>query len=251
MIRTHAAGSLTAADTGSTVTLAGWVASRRDHGGVAFIDLRDSSGIVQVVIHDAEVAHPLRDEYCLRIVGEVSIRPAGNENPDLPTGAIEIMASEVEVLSASAPLPFPLDDRAPVGEEVRLRHRYLDLRRASAGDALRMRSKVNQICREVLLGRDFLDIETPTLTASTPEGARDFLVPARLSPGQWYALPQSPQMFGAIATKISVVTASRSSLSSISKCRSSSRKTCSMSAKNSCAGSGREFWTSNLARFHA
>ena len=195
MIRTHAAGSLTAADTGSTVTLAGWVASRRDHGGVAFIDLRDSSGIVQVVIHDAEVAHPLRDEYCLRIVGEVSIRPAGNENPDLPTGAIEIMASEVEVLSASAPLPFPLDDRAPVGEEVRLRHRYLDLRRASAGDALRMRSKVNQICREVLLGRDFLDIETPTLTASTPEGARDFLVPARLSPGKWYALPQSPQLF--------------------------------------------------------
>ena len=195
MIRTHAAGSLTAADAGSTVTLAGWVASRRDHGGVAFIDLRDSSGIVQVVIHDAEVAHPLRDEYCLRIVGEVSIRPAGNENPDLPTGAIEIMASEVEVLSASAPLPFPLDDRAPVGEEVRLRHRYLDLRRASAGDALRMRSKVNQICREVLLGRDFLDIETPTLTASTPEGARDFLVPARLSPGKWYALPQSPQLF--------------------------------------------------------
>jgi len=195
VIRTHAAGSLTAADAGSTVTLAGWVASRRDHGGVAFIDLRDSSGIVQVVIHDAEVAHPLRDEYCLRIVGEVSIRPAGNENPDLPTGAIEIMASEVEVLSASAPLPFPLDDRAPVGEEVRLRHRYLDLRRASAGDALRMRSKVNQICREVLLGREFLDIETPTLTASTPEGARDFLVPARLSPGKWYALPQSPQLF--------------------------------------------------------
>jgi len=195
VIRTHAAGRLTAADAGSTVTLAGWVASRRDHGGVAFIDLRDSSGVVQVVIHDADVAHPLRDEYCLRIVGEVSIRPAGNENPDLPTGAIEIMASEVEVLSASAPLPFPLDDRAPVGEEVRLRHRYLDLRRASAGDALRMRSKVNQICREVLLGREFLDIETPTLTASTPEGARDFLVPARLSPGKWYALPQSPQLF--------------------------------------------------------
>ena len=195
MIRTHAAGTLSASDAGSTVTLAGWVASRRDHGGVAFIDLRDSSGIVQVVIHDAEVAHPLRDEYCLRIVGEVSVRPAGNENPDLPTGAIEVLASEVEVLSASAPLPFPLDDRATVGEEVRLRHRYLDLRRASAGDALRMRSKVNQICRTVLLDRDFLEIETPTLTASTPEGARDFLVPARLSPGKWYALPQSPQLF--------------------------------------------------------
>ena len=195
MIRTHAAGTLTAASAGSIVTLAGWVASRRDHGGVAFIDLRDASGIVQVVIHDAEVAHPLRDEYCLRIVGEVSIRPEGNENPDLPTGAVEVLASEVEVLSASAPLPFPLDDRATVGEEVRLRHRYLDLRRASAGDALRMRSKVNQICRTVLLDRDFLEIETPTLTASTPEGARDFLVPARLSPGKWYALPQSPQLF--------------------------------------------------------
>ncbi len=195
MIRTHAAGTLTAASAGSTVTLAGWVASRRDHGGVAFIDLRDSSGIVQVVIHDAEVAHPLRDEYCLRIVGEVSIRPEGNENPDLPTGAVEVLASVVEVLSASAPLPFPLDDRATVGEEVRLRHRYLDLRRASAGDALRMRSKVNHICRTVLLDRDFLEIETPTLTASTPEGARDFLVPARLSPGKWYALPQSPQLF--------------------------------------------------------
>ncbi len=195
MIRTHAAGTLTAASAGSIVTLAGWVASRRDHGGVAFIDLRDASGIVQVVIHDAEVAHPLRDEYCLRIVGEVSIRPEGNENPDLPTGAVEVLASEVEVLSASAPLPFPLDDRATVGEEVRLRHRYLDLRRASAGDALRMRSKVNQICRTVLLDHDFLEIETPTLTASTPEGARDFLVPARLSPGKWYALPQSPQLF--------------------------------------------------------
>lgn len=195
MIRTHAAGTLSATDAGSTVTLAGWVASRRDHGGVAFIDLRDSSGIVQVVIHDAEVAHPLRDEYCLRIVGDVSVRPEGNENPDLPTGAVEVLASEVEVLSASAPLPFPLDDRATVGEEVRLRHRYLDLRRASAGDALRMRSKVNQICRTVLLDRDFLEIETPTLTASTPEGARDFLVPARLSPGKWYALPQSPQLF--------------------------------------------------------
>lgn len=195
MIRTHAAGTITAADAGSEVTLAGWVASRRDHGGVAFIDLRDASGIVQVVIHDPEVAHPLRDEYCLRIVGDVSLRPSGNENPELPTGAIEILAREVEVLSASAPLPFPLDDRAPVGEEVRLRHRYLDLRRASAGDALRMRSKVNQICRDVLLGRDFLEIETPTLTASTPEGARDFLVPARLSPGKWYALPQSPQLF--------------------------------------------------------
>ncbi|MDO8307841.1 MAG: aspartate--tRNA ligase [Actinomycetota bacterium] len=195
MIRTHDAGSLRAADAGTEVTLAGWVASRRDHGGVAFLDLRDGTGIVQVVIHDVDVAHGLRDEYCLRIVGTVSVRPSGNENPDLPTGEVEVMSTEVEVLSASAPLPFPIDDRATVGEEARLRHRYLDLRRASAGDAIRMRSRVNQICRDALLARDFLEIETPTLTASTPEGARDFLVPARLQPGKWYALPQSPQLF--------------------------------------------------------
>ncbi len=195
MIRTHRAGTLTAADAGSTVTLAGWVASRRDHGGVAFLDLRDASGVVQVVVHDAAVAHPLRDEFCLRVVGEVSIRPEGNANPELPTGAIEVMASEVEVLSTAAPLPFPIDARSTVGEEVRLRHRYLDLRRRSAGDALRMRSQVNRICRDTLLERDFIEVETPTLTASTPEGARDFLVPARLSPGKWYALPQSPQLF--------------------------------------------------------
>ena len=195
MIRTHGAGTLRAADAGSTVTLAGWVARRRDHGGVAFLDLRDATGIVQVVIHDADVAHGLRDEYCLRIVGTVEKRPAGNENADLPTGDVEVFSTEVEVLSVAAPLPFPIDDRITVGEEVRLRHRYLDLRRKAAGDAIRMRSKVNQICRDVLLDREFLEIETPTLTASTPEGARDFLVPARLQPGSWYALPQSPQLF--------------------------------------------------------
>ena len=195
MIRTHTAGSLRAADIDQTVTLAGWVASRRDHGGVAFLDLRDASGVVQVVVHDADVAHGLRDEYCLKVVGVVSRRPAGNENADLPTGEIEVFASDVEVLSTAAPLPFPIDDRATVGEEARLRHRYLDLRRKSAGDAIRMRSKVNQICRDVLLERDFIEVETPTLTASTPEGARDFLVPARLQPGNWYALPQSPQLF--------------------------------------------------------
>ena len=195
MIRSNDAGALRAADAGATVTLAGWVASRRDHGGVAFIDLRDASGVVQVVIHDAEVAHELRDEYCLRVVGTVALRPSGNENPELPTGDIEVLSTEVEVLSPSAPLPFPIDDRVNVGEEARLRHRYLDLRRQSIGGNIRMRSKVNQICREVLLGRDFLEIETPTLTASTPEGARDFLVPARLQPGSWYALPQSPQLF--------------------------------------------------------
>ena len=195
MIRSAYAGNLRATDAGSTVTLAGWVASRRDHGGVAFLDLRDSSGVVQVVVHDPEVAHGLRDEYCLKITGTVEVRPAGNENDDLPSGAIEVMSTDVQVLSVAAPLPFPIDDRISVNDEIRLKYRYLDLRRQSAGDALRMRSKVNQIARDVLLSRDFLEIETPTLTRSTPEGARDFLVPVRLQPGSWYALPQSPQLF--------------------------------------------------------
>ena len=195
MIRSVLAGTLRAADSGTSVTLAGWVASRRDHGGVAFLDLRDSSGVVQVVVHDPEIAHGLRDEYCLQITGTVGIRPAGNENPDLPTGEIEVMSTELTVLSVAAPLPFPIDDRVTVGDEVRLKYRYLDLRRQSAGDALRMRSKVNQLARDVLLDRDFIEIETPTLTRSTPEGARDFLVPVRLQPGDWYALPQSPQLF--------------------------------------------------------
>ena len=195
MIRTHTAGSLRASDAGQQVTLAGWVATRRDHGGVAFLDLRDASGVVQVVVRDASVAHGLRDEYCIKVVGTVERRPDGNENPDLPTGDVEVMVDDLEILSTAAPLPFPIDDRINVGEEVRLRHRYLDLRRKSAGDAIRMRSKVNQVCRDVLLDREFLEIETPTLTRSTPEGARDFLVPVRLQPGHWYALPQSPQLF--------------------------------------------------------
>ena len=195
MIRSRNAGSLRATDAGQTVTLAGWVASRRDHGGVAFLDLRDASGVVQVVVHDPELAHGLRDEYCIQVTGDVGLRPAGNENPELPTGDVEVMSQSVEVLSTSAPLPFPIDDRVSIGDEVRLRYRYLDLRRDSAGQALRMRSKVNQLARTVLLDRDFIEIETPTLTRSTPEGARDFLVPVRLQPGHWYALPQSPQLF--------------------------------------------------------
>jgi aspartyl-tRNA synthetase len=195
VIRSHGAGSLRAVDAGSTVTLAGWVASRRDHGGVAFLDLRDASGVVQVVVRDTAIAHALRDEYCLKIVGTVELRPSGNENAELATGEIEVMGDFVEVLSTSAPLPFPIDDRVTVGDEVRLKYRYLDLRRQSAGDALRMRSRVNQIARDVLLEREFVEIETPTLTRSTPEGARDFLVPVRLQPGHWYALPQSPQLF--------------------------------------------------------
>lgn len=188
------AGSLRASDAEREVTLAGWVARRRDHGGVAFIDLRDASGVVQVVIHD-EAAHGLRNEFCIRVHGRVQIRPAGNENPDLPTGDIEVEASDVEVLSTAAPLPFPIDEHTGVGEDTRLRHRYLDLRRTSQANNLRMRSKVNQLARDVLLERDFVEVETPTLTRSTPEGARDFLVPVRLQPGHWYALPQSPQLF--------------------------------------------------------
>lgn len=195
MIRTHDAGSLRAEHVGQTVTLAGWVARRRDHGGVAFIDLREASGVVQVVIRDEAVAHHLRSEYCLKVTGTVSARPEGNQNANLPTGEIEVIADDVEVLNASATLPFPIDEHVEVGEEVRLAHRYLDLRRAGPAAAIRLRSEVNRAAREVLSGQGFVEVETPTLTRSTPEGARDFLVPARLQPGSWYALPQSPQLF--------------------------------------------------------
>jgi aspartyl-tRNA synthetase len=195
VIRTHDAGSLRAEHVGQTVTLAGWVARRRDHGGVAFIDLREGSGVVQVVIRDEEVAHSLRSEYCLKISGEVVARKEGAANQNLATGAIEVVATDVEVLSAAAPLPFPIDDHVGVGEEVRLAHRYLDLRRTAPGNALRLRSEVSRAARGVLHDHGFVEIETPTLTRSTPEGARDFLVPARLRPGSWYALPQSPQLF--------------------------------------------------------
>ena len=195
MIRTHDAGALRAGDVGQTVTLAGWVARRRDHGGVAFIDLREASGVVQVVIRDEEVAHSLRSEFCLKVTGEVSLRPEGNANPNLPSGEIEVIASDVEVLSASAVLPFPIDEHIDVGEEARLKHRYLDLRRTGPAAAIRLRSDVNKAARDVLDRHGFVEIETPTLTRSTPEGARDFLVPARLQPGSWYALPQSPQLF--------------------------------------------------------
>jgi aspartyl-tRNA synthetase len=191
--RTHA-GSLRASDADRQVSLSGWVGRRRDHGGVAFLDLRDASGIVQVVLHD-EAAHDLRSEYCVTVTGTVRVRPAGNENPELPTGEVEVVAESVEVLSPAAPLPFPIDEHVEVGEDTRLRHRYLDLRRPGQANALRMRSKVNQLARDVLLEQDFVEVETPTLTRSTPEGARDFLVPVRLQPGHWYALPQSPQLF--------------------------------------------------------
>jgi aspartyl-tRNA synthetase len=195
VIRTHEAGTLRASDAGHTVTLAGWVASRRDHGGVAFFDLRDASGIVQVVVRDDEIAHDLRNEWCIAVTGEVRRRIEGNVNPRIATGEIEVVASSVAVLNESAPLPFQIDEHVDVGEEARLKYRYLDLRRPGPAKALRLRSRVNRAARDVLDRHGFVEVETPTLTRSTPEGARDFLVPARLRPGSWYALPQSPQLF--------------------------------------------------------
>jgi aspartyl-tRNA synthetase len=197
MLRTHGAGTLRASHVGQSVTLAGWVARRRDHGGVAFIDFRDATGWVQVVIRDEKIAGALRAEWCLKITGEVIARPAGNENSAVPTGAIEVMGDDVVVLSEAAALPFPVDsgDDVEISEEVRLKYRYLDLRREAPAANLRLRSKVTSTIRRVMEDEAFLEIETPYLTRSTPEGARDFLVPVRLQPGSWYALPQSPQLF--------------------------------------------------------
>jgi aspartyl-tRNA synthetase len=230
-MRTHDAGTLRTSDEGSTVTLAGWVARRRDHGGVTFVDLRDASGVVQVVFRgapaiedqsggrgapaiedqsggrgapaiedqsggrEAEEAHALRNEFCVLVTGTVARRPAGNENPDLPTGEVEVTVTDLRVLSEAAPLPIPVDDHIDAGDDLRLRYRYLDLRRSGPAAAMKLRSRANQIAREVLHAHGFNEIETPTLTRSTPEGARDFLVPVRLQPGTWYALPQSPQLF--------------------------------------------------------
>jgi len=197
MLRTHGAGTLRASHVGQRVTLAGWVARRRDHGGVAFIDFRDATGWVQVVIRDEKIAGALRAEWCLKITGEVVARPSGNENSAVPTGAIEVMGDDVTILSEASALPFPVDsgDDVEISEEVRLKYRYLDLRREGPAANLRLRSKVTSTIRRVMEDESFLEIETPYLTRSTPEGARDFLVPVRLQPGSWYALPQSPQLF--------------------------------------------------------
>lgn len=199
MLRTHNIGSLNASLAGQVVTLAGWVDRRRDHGGVVFIDLRDASGVAQVVVRDEVVAHQLRSEFVLQVTGEVSLRPEGNENLNIPTGEIEVLGDDVKILNTAAALPFQVsdhaDDSGKVGEETRLRYRYLDLRRSKLQHAIRLRSQVSKAARAVLDNHDFVEIETPTLTRSTPEGARDFLVPARLAPGSWYALPQSPQLF--------------------------------------------------------
>ena len=197
MIRSHEAGTLRPEHAGTTVTLAGWVARRRDHGGVAFIDLRDASGTVQVVVRDLEAVSELRSEWCVKVVGDVRIRPEGNANTEIPTGEVEVVVSELTVLSEAAPLPFQVAEYEPgsVNEEVRLRYRYLDLRREGPAKALRLRSRATHLIRTVMEENGYLDIETPYLTRSTPEGARDFLVPVRLQPGHWYALPQSPQLF--------------------------------------------------------
>lgn len=195
MLRTHTLGELTAANIGETVTLAGWVARRRDHGGVAFVDLRDRSGVTQCVFHDEADFDALRNEYVLQVTGQVRRRPEGNENPNLVTGDIEVEVQSTEVLNTAAPLPFQIDEHVEVGEEARLRHRYLDLRRPAPAAAMKLRSEANRVARELLHEEGYLEVETPTMTRSTPEGARDFVVPARLAPGSWYALPQSPQLF--------------------------------------------------------
>jgi aspartyl-tRNA synthetase len=199
MMRTQRAGDLRADDVGESVVICGWVASRRDHGGKVFLDVRDVAGLVQVVVDPQvaglEVAHRLRNEWVVRVVGAVAARPDGTVNDDLPTGAVEVDASAIEVLSEAEPSPFPLDDRVDVDEVLRLRHRYLDLRRAPMQRNLRVRAAVNRVMREAMVAQDFVEVETPMLIASTPEGARDFIVPSRLRPGAFYALPQSPQLF--------------------------------------------------------
>jgi aspartyl-tRNA synthetase len=201
MIRTHEAGTLRPAQAGERVTLAGWVARRRDHGGVVFIDLRDASGVVQVVFRgegEDRPEHALRAEFCVQVTGELRLRPAGNENPELPTGEVEVVADEpggLAVLSEADPLPFPIEGGGELNEDARLRYRYLDIRRPEMAAALRLRSEATYLVGEVLRAHGFVYVETPYLTRSTPEGARDFLVPVRLRPGNWYALPQSPQLF--------------------------------------------------------
>ena len=197
MLREHFAQNVTKELVGKSIKLAGWVARRRDHGGVAFIDLRDSSGSVQVVINDEQVAGALRAEWCVLVTGKVSMRPSGNENKNISNGDIEVVCDKLEVLSEAAALPFPVDsgEELNISEEVRLKYRYLDLRREIPSKNLRLRSKVMAAVRDVMNKNEFLEIETPYLTRSTPEGARDFLVPVRLQPGSWYALPQSPQLF--------------------------------------------------------
>ena len=199
--RTKYCGQVSEEDIGKELTLCGWVHRIRNHGGVIFIDLRDREGIVQVVVEERtspkayEIADSLSSEYVIAVRGSVRRRPAGTENPKLKTGYYELLAQEIEVLNTSEPLPFPVDEETPVSEELKLRYRYIDLRRESMRENILFRHKAYQIIREVFIKHGFVEIETPFLTKSTPEGARDFLVPSRLHPGKFYALPQSPQLF--------------------------------------------------------
>ena len=204
MMRTHRPGELRAGDVGGRVTVCGWVAHRRDHGGVVFLDLRDATGLLQVVVDPAheglDAVRRVRNEWVLQVRGEIRSRPEGTVNDTMPTGEIELAADALDVLAEAEPPPFPLDDRAAaegfgVDEVLRLRHRYLDLRRAPMQRNLRLRSKVNAAIRTTMDAQGFCEVETPMLIASTPEGARDFVVPSRLHPGSFYALPQSPQLF--------------------------------------------------------
>jgi aspartyl-tRNA synthetase len=200
-LRSHGAGTLTAADAGTEVRLAGWVDTRRDHGGVLFLDLRDRSGVVQLVLDPAaasgaaELGHRVRDEWVVRATGTVRARPEGMRNPRLATGDVEIAVTDLEVLSEARTPPFPVADDVEVGEELRLHHRYLDLRRPRMARNLALRARVTSVIRRVMERHGFLEVETPQLTRATPEGARDFLVPSRVRPRETYALPQSPQLF--------------------------------------------------------
>ena len=200
MLKTVSCGALRIGDEGREVTLAGWVHRRRDHGGLVFIDLRDWRGIVQVVFNPQvapeahEAAQSLRSEWALRVHGTVGQRPSGTANPNIATGDVEVVAARLEVLNPSLTPPFSIDEEAAEADElVRLRYRYLDLRRAAIRDNLFLRHRVVKYIRDFLSEREFIEVETPILTKSTPEGARDYLVPSRVHPGQFYALPQSPQ----------------------------------------------------------
>jgi aspartyl-tRNA synthetase len=199
--RSHHCGELSMAHVGQTVTLAGWVASRRDHGGVMFIDLRDRYGLTQIVFDSEhhpsvhQLADRLRNEYVVAVTGMVTVRPEGSANSHIPTGAIEIQATFLDILNEAKPLPFAPEDTLTTSETLRLKHRYLDLRRPRMQGLLQLRSQVSHLVRQYLHDNRFIEVETPILTKSTPEGARDYLVPSRVNPGEFFALPQSPQLF--------------------------------------------------------